>query len=151
MVTVQRICAWHPLYWPREIPPLLGTYEQPDGTPPGVPSYGCCDRCFVRALEELADSRVRRGCLGKRSYPCRHAARVALERSGIPRHGGPIGCMLEDHESGRGHVAAVGAAISALRRQFRPSQGVRVYRCWYSHQRHYHLGHEIPAPIADAV
>ena len=115
MVTVQRICAWHPLYWPREIPPLLGTYEQPDGTPPGVPSYGCCDRCFVRALEELADSRVRRGCLGKRSYPCRHAARVAL------------------------------------RRQFRPSQGVRVYRCWYSHQRHYHLGHEIPAPIADAV
>ena len=116
MVTVQRICAWHPLYWPDELPPLLGTYEDAEG---GT-SHGCCDRCFVRALEEVADSRVRRGCLGKRSYPCRHAARVAL------------------------------------RRQFAPRTGVRVYRCWYSRPRHYHLGHELPAtivaqPIADAV
>ena len=35
----------------------------------------------------------------------------ALERRGMPRHGGPIGCMLSEHEEGRRHVQAVREAL----------------------------------------
>ncbi|MEN6483669.1 MAG: hemerythrin domain-containing protein [Syntrophobacteraceae bacterium] len=31
----------------------------------------------------------------------------ALEASGVPKEGGPIGVMLADHDSGRGHVRAL--------------------------------------------
>jgi len=34
-----------------------------------------------------------------------------LESRGIQRQGGPIGCMLHDHDEGRAHVQAVRAAI----------------------------------------
>ena len=34
-----------------------------------------------------------------------------LEARGVPRDGGPIGCMLKDHEEGRAHVAAVREAL----------------------------------------
>jgi hemerythrin-like domain-containing protein len=30
---------------------------------------------------------------------------------GVPQEGGPIGCMLSEHEAGRAHVAAVRAAL----------------------------------------
>lgn len=35
----------------------------------------------------------------------------ALERAGLPHEGGPIGCMLEEHDRGRAHVKAIAAAI----------------------------------------
>ncbi len=45
-----------------------------------------------------------------------------LESRGVPREGGPIGCMLRDHNAGRAHVAA---ALQALQRT---AQGDRVAR-----------------------
>lgn len=47
---------------------------------------------------------------------CHHAKEEVhlfplLEARGLPRDGGPIGCMLHEHEEGRGHVAAVREAL----------------------------------------
>jgi hemerythrin-like domain-containing protein len=36
-----------------------------------------------------------------------------LEEKGIPREAGPIGCMCEEHEIGRGHVQAIRELIKA--------------------------------------
>lgn len=38
----------------------------------------------------------------------------ALERTGIPRRGGPIGVMLSEHEAGRGHIRDMGEALDGL-------------------------------------
>lgn len=35
----------------------------------------------------------------------------ALESSGIPNEGGPIGVMLSEHAEGRGHISAMGKAL----------------------------------------
>jgi len=37
----------------------------------------------------------------------------ALESSGIPNEGGPIGAMLSDHAEGRGHISAMSNALDA--------------------------------------
>ena len=37
----------------------------------------------------------------------------ALEERGIPKHGGPIGCMLDEHEEGRRLVAAMERELQA--------------------------------------
>ncbi|MCU0305850.1 MAG: hemerythrin domain-containing protein [Thermoanaerobaculales bacterium] len=37
----------------------------------------------------------------------------ALEKAGMPRHGGPVGVMLREHEIGRMHVRAMADAIDA--------------------------------------
>jgi Uncharacterized conserved protein len=37
----------------------------------------------------------------------------ALERTGLPREGGPIGVMLHEHVLGRGHIRDMGAALDA--------------------------------------
>ncbi len=47
---------------------------------------------------------------------CHHAKEETLlfpvlESRGIPRQGGPIGCMLTEHDEGRAHVAAVREAL----------------------------------------
>ena len=39
----------------------------------------------------------------------------ALEQKGIPRHGGPIGVMLSEHETGRALVANLASAVEAYR------------------------------------
>lgn len=36
-----------------------------------------------------------------------------LEAAGIPRQGGPIGCMLQEHERGRSLVRTIGAQLEA--------------------------------------
>jgi hemerythrin-like domain-containing protein len=51
---------------------------------------------------------------------CHHAKEEVhlfplLEARGVPREGGPIGCMLTEHEEGRGHVAAVREALRRTR------------------------------------
>lgn len=38
-----------------------------------------------------------------------------LQERGMPRGRGPIGCMLQEHEVGRGTVAAMDAALSGMR------------------------------------
>lgn len=38
-----------------------------------------------------------------------------LESRGVPRQGGPIGCMLHEHDEGRAHIQAVRAAIGRAR------------------------------------
>ncbi len=38
-----------------------------------------------------------------------------LENRGIPRLGGPIGCMLHDHDEGRGHIRAVREALRSVK------------------------------------
>lgn len=37
----------------------------------------------------------------------------ALENSGVPNEGGPIGVMLAEHAEGRGYAAAMGNALEA--------------------------------------
>jgi len=41
----------------------------------------------------------------------------ALEAAGIPRQGGPVGVMLEEHESGRAFIKAMSEALAAGDRQ----------------------------------
>jgi hemerythrin-like domain-containing protein len=48
---------------------------------------------------------------------CHHAKEEGqlfplLESRGVPREGGPIGCMLHEHEAGRAHVAAARGALA---------------------------------------
>jgi hemerythrin-like domain-containing protein len=40
----------------------------------------------------------------------------AMERAGIPREGGPIGCMLSEHDRGREHVRQMREATAAYTR-----------------------------------
>jgi len=47
---------------------------------------------------------------------CHHAKEEGhlfplMEARGVPREGGPIGCMLREHEEGRAHVVAVRGAL----------------------------------------
>ena len=53
-----------------------------------------------------------------RWHHCKEEDRLfpMLEESGIPRHGGPIGCMLSEHEIGRAHVAAIRGTLDAAER-----------------------------------
>lgn len=49
---------------------------------------------------------------------CHHAKEEtvlfpALERAGIPREGGPIGCMLSEHEEGRRLIKAIESNLAA--------------------------------------
>ncbi len=37
-----------------------------------------------------------------------------LEKQGVPREGGPIGCMLYEHKLGRAHVKALDEALAAI-------------------------------------
>jgi hemerythrin-like domain-containing protein len=37
-----------------------------------------------------------------------------LEKQGVPRDGGPIGCMLYEHKLGRAHIKALDEAVNAL-------------------------------------
>jgi len=51
---------------------------------------------------------------------CHHAKEEvhlfkAMEEAGIPRQGGPIGVMLEEHENGRNHVRAMADSIPGIR------------------------------------
>ena len=39
-----------------------------------------------------------------------------LESRGIPHQGGPIGCMLHEHDEGRAHIRAVRAALESARK-----------------------------------
>jgi hemerythrin-like domain-containing protein len=60
---------------------------------------------FVEFFRDFADAwhhDKEEGCL----FP-------ALERAGLPRDGGPIGCMLEEHDRGRAHVKAIALALEA--------------------------------------
>ncbi len=52
---------------------------------------------------------------------CHHAKEEdllfpAMEKTGIPRQGGPIGVMLTEHEEGRSHVRAMKEAMDRLAR-----------------------------------
>jgi hemerythrin-like domain-containing protein len=46
-----------------------------------------------------------------------------LESRGVPRDGGPIGCMLHEHEAGRAHVAAVRGALARTATGDRAARG----------------------------
>jgi len=51
---------------------------------------------------------------------CHHAKEEThlfprLEARGIPRDGGPVGCMLSEHEAGRAHIRALRAAAQRVR------------------------------------
>lgn len=51
---------------------------------------------------------------------CHHAKEetvlfAELEKAGLPREGGPIGVMLQEHEAGRGYVKDLAAGIAAYK------------------------------------
>lgn len=64
-----------------------------------------------------------------RCHHCKEEDRLfpELERQGVPREGGPIGCMLQEHMLGRAHVKAIGDALEAADRGDQ-SAAQRVYR-----------------------
>ena len=73
---------------------------------------GCFDRSFlVKALDffrNFADG-------------CHHAKEEGelfpeLERAGLPRDGGPIGCMLHEHDEGRGYIRAIQSNLDSAGR-----------------------------------
>ena len=68
----------------------------------------------------------------------------ALEAAGVPRAGGPIEVMLEEHDLGRGLVRAMGEAPPAQRRE-RAREYVRLLRA------HIAKENEILFDLADAV
>lgn len=60
---------------------------------------------------------------------CHHAKEEdelfpALEKSGIPRDGGPIGCMLKEHEEGRSFVRTIADNLEAAAGGNRVAEGV---------------------------
>lgn len=70
MITDERMCVWHPVFFPGELIPAMG--EQRGAT---------CDRCFAASLEEIANIRrardfwrFHRGCDRKKQYMSRHEA-----------------------------------------------------------------------------
>lgn len=70
---------------------------------------GAFDRAFmlkaVDFLKGFAD-----GCHHAKEEQCLFPE---LERSGVPRQGGPIGCMLHEHDEGRTCIRAMLAGIDA--------------------------------------
>jgi hemerythrin-like domain-containing protein len=89
---------------------------------------------------------------------CHHAKEEdilfpAMEKSGIPREGGPIGVMLAEHVLGRGHVgkmgeAAVKYAAGDKKAGLRFAESARAYAGLLS--PHIHKEDNILYPIADA-
>jgi len=82
--------------------------------------------CFEVALNRAAEAGcVRRGAFdpfidffrgfADRCHHCKEEGSLfpILEKSGIPREGGPIGVMLEEHEQGRRHVRAMAESLAA--------------------------------------
>ena len=45
----------------------------------------------------------------------------AMEREGVPRDGGPIGVMLQEHDLGRGYVQALSQGVAALKAGDKPA------------------------------
>jgi hemerythrin-like domain-containing protein len=66
---------------------------------------------FARAAEFITG-------YADRWHHCKEEDRLfpMLQHRGIPRDAGPIGCMLEDHESGRAHVRAIRENLDAAER-----------------------------------
>jgi hemerythrin-like domain-containing protein len=72
--------------------------------------------------DALADGFFERACdfFATFADKCHHGKEEVhlfpmLESRGIPRQGGPIGCMLHDHDAGRAHIQAVRAALGRAR------------------------------------
>ncbi len=59
---------------------------------------------------------------------CHHAKEEdhlfpALEYAGVPKEGGPLGAMLQDHRAGRDFIRGMGEAIPGVQRGDRPAVG----------------------------
>ncbi len=63
-------------------------------------------RAMLAFIRELAD--------GRHHAKEERVLFPALEAAGIPREGGPIGCMLAEHEQGRAAVRAMADAVAAF-------------------------------------
>lgn len=77
----------------------------------------------------------------------------AMEKAGIPRQGGPIGVMLQEHATGRGYVAAMAAAAARLAKGDKAAAGpfvenARSYGALLT--AHIHKEDRILFPMADA-
>ncbi|GFO82626.1 MAG: cation-binding protein [Methyloceanibacter sp.] len=80
-----------------------------------------------RVIEEVLDARLDRhwdaaffrqsiDFLGGFADGCHHAKEekaLILESAGISREGGPIGCMLSEHETGRDYARVIGEHLDA--------------------------------------
>lgn len=82
---------------------MLGRYERAVAAPIGVEELAE----FVDFFRDYADA-------------CHHAREEkllfpALTKAGLPSQGGPIGCMLEEHDEGRLLLAEMTAALALLK------------------------------------
>lgn len=66
---------------------------------------------FEQALDFFANfaDRCHHGKEEERLFPL-------LKQRGIPEHGGPIGVMLDEHQTGRAHLAAIRSNLDAAER-----------------------------------
>ena len=77
-----------------------------------------------------------------------------LERRGVKRVGGPIGAMLMEHDTGRGHVRAMTDGLDRLRRGEADAvaairESARAYRDLL--QAHIHKENNVLFPMADRL
>jgi hemerythrin-like domain-containing protein len=96
-------------------------------------SHAFLDRCH-HGKEE--------GCL----FPC-------LERKGIPRDGGPIGVMLQEHEQGRVLVRQIAGRLDLYEQGAASDNGVLVLCREFSNLIHAHIQkeNEMLFPMSDSV
>ncbi len=86
------------------------------------------ERVLTATEQMLADGRIDRDFFTGmidfvRNFAdgCHHAKEEdqlfpALERAGVPRHNGPIGCMLDEHEQGRALIRTIQANLDGAAR-----------------------------------
>ena len=77
----------------------------------------------------------------------------AMEKAGIPRQGGPIGVMLQEHATGRGYVTAMADAVARIAKGDKAAAGpfvenARNYGALLT--AHIHKEDHILFPMADA-
>jgi hemerythrin-like domain-containing protein len=77
-----------------------------------------------------------------------------LERLGVKREGGPIGVMLAEHETGRGHIRAMVDGLAKLRRgETDAIAAIREHGLAYREllQAHIHKENTVLFPMADRI
>jgi hemerythrin-like domain-containing protein len=104
---------------------------------------------FLRDLVAFSQAFVDRCHHGKEEsclFPC-------LQRRGIPREGGPIGVMLEEHELGRELVRQIAARLDRYAQGAVPAGAVLEPCRRYLHLLRAHIAkeHEVLFPMGEGV
>lgn len=127
----------------QEVERLLDRLDSVLVQPGGVPTEFLRQVvAFCRTVVDRCHHGKEEGCL----FPC-------LERRGIPREGGPIGVMLEEHEVLRGIVQRIAGRLESVKTE-RTAEGELLDLCReYGQLLRVHIAkeNEVLVPMAAAV